>query len=63
MEEHCKITVVSLAGQVVVTTQLPPTVIMEELRDRVAIALNWHCYRLNLIADNGYKMERFDCIG
>ena len=63
VEEHCEITVMSLAGQVVVTTQLPPSAIVQELRDRVATALNWPCYRLNLMADNGCKVKLFDYIG
>ena len=63
VEEHCEITVMSLTGQVVVMTQLPPSAIVQELRDRVATALNWPCYRLNLIEDNGCKMKLSDYIG
>ena len=63
VEEHCKITVVSLAGEVIITTQLPPFAVVRELRDQVASALNWPCYRLNLITENGYKMKEYDFIG
>ena len=63
VKEHRKITVYSLAGEVVITTQLPPSAVVRELRDQVASALNWPCYRLNLIAENGCKMKQYDVIG
>ena len=63
LNEHCKITVLSLTGQVVLTTQLSPTAIVQELRSRVATALNWACRRLDLITDNGRKMKQFDVLG
>ena len=31
--------------------------VVRDLRDRVASALNWPCYRLNLSAENGCKMN------
>ena len=63
VKEHRKITVYSLAGEVVITTQLPPSAVVRELRDQVASALNWPCYRLNFIAENGCKMKQYDVIG
>ena len=63
VEEHCKTAVVSLVGEVIITTRLPPSAVVRELRDPVASALNWPCYRLNLITENGYKMKQYDFIG